>query len=573
MKKLFAILLTAALLVTSAAIVLANDYEDKDVEYDYVEEDHIIFPEIDLFLGWWVPDDREFDSLIDELVYRRFGTGSDFLFGYATEIGRTYTAGQFEIEVVGSLAMKGPTFNVPIWHWPDVQEIEWDEETGMIIWPDFDDVYMEDNYVTVVEAYVFIAIRDLTGELDLLRGGNLELAFLEDELGFRPFMGWATGLHVARDTDRAYFVIQIRDDYEVVPDLVDISFELGYFLSGFVWESSFAGIDIVALLESHEAGFVYEVLNVDEELVGLGERWGFVSPQLAEIMGEDFDPLSFDFEVMAQGELDIRLADSHYLTNIALTDDVLLRIQMTVPQLLAARPGLMGWSSVFLVDTRLEAQRDALVAERDAIFLRWQEEGFDFDDPDLIRINERLNEIGDSRLQDLYTINLTRWWETDAPSVNEHGYYISDLDLLNHLDFMITSSFHETQEPIPFSFSGSTPVLDFGIAEFYGTHSVFVHDRYLNMTDVVVSMTQISFNVQDTAFIPDLQYEGVFVFDLFEIEYIMADGEIIQIPWFGGSSWSHPHEGDELSVSNFTFAILIDIRELVGVRINGTEIR
>ena len=52
----------------------------------------------------------------------------------------------------------------------------------------------------------------------------------------------------------------------------------------------------------------------------------------------------------------------------------------------------------------------------------------------------------------------------------------------------------------------------------------------------------------------------------------MADGVILQDLWFGGAMWSWPYEGDEMAVSSFSFNYFVDVRELVGVRINSTEI-
>ena len=376
-----------------------------------------------------------------------------------------------------------------------------------------------------------------------------------------------------------YFAIQLRSEYEEVPQLVDFSFELEYFLTGFVWYSGLAGIDIAALLAGHEASFVTEGPYVDvdgeewvQEYLLLNERWGFRSHRLDEIMGEDFNPLSYDFEILAMNELNVQIADGHYITNIALTDDVLLRIQFTEPPHMAVRPG-MGWTSVQLVDARLQALQEALWEDWDAAWIAWIEAGYAWEDFDESELVERANELDEAHVQELFSVNLTRWWDMDAPVVVEIGYLVEDLDLLNHLDFMVHSSYYETQDPIPFGFSGSTQVLDFGAVEFSGTHSVFVHDRYLNVTDVRVGFTGISFSVQDTAFFPDLDAESVNVFDLFEIEFIMVDGEVRRDLWFGGAMWAWPYEGDELSVSSFEFDFFTDTRQLVGVRINGTEIR
>ena len=192
MKKIFAVLLTVALFATNAVIVLANDYEDANEEYDYgyaydepeyvyaEEEDYedVVFPEA--YRIWWIPDwDREFDNLLDELVFRRFGEGSDFLFEFVTEIGQTFTVGRFEIEVVGSIAFEGRRFDRAMWHWPEETVFYWDEETGemnMLNMPD--EAVRDESYVTEVETHVFVAIRDLTGELDKQMGGSLVLAHI-----------------------------------------------------------------------------------------------------------------------------------------------------------------------------------------------------------------------------------------------------------------------------------------------------------------------------------------------------------------------------------------------------------
>ena len=592
MKKLFAILLTVALFATNAVIVLANGYEDTNEEYEYEneytydetdydyteDEDYadIVLPDVDLDFGWRMPDwDREFDNLLDELIFRQFGAGSEFLFDYATEIGQTFAVGQFEIEVVGAIAFEGRRFGMTVWDWPE--ELEWDEETGEIIWPVSEAEVREVTYFTEIESYVFVAIRDLRGEIDMQRGVDLELARELDEHGWFTRFSWSNPLLVVRETDRAYFAIQMRSDFEEVPQQVDISFALEYFLADFVWDSDFAGIDFAALLADHEATFVIEDVYAYfdwEEPVLLEERWGFVTPQLAEIMGADFDPLSTDFEVMATGELSIRLAEGHYLTNIALTDDVLLRIQMTEPAPATVRRSIGAF--VQLVDTRLEAEQNALWEEWDASMTAWLAAGHNWEDFDSSRFIDRQGEIEAARVRELFSIDLIGWWDMDSPRVNEIGYFINDMDLLNHLDFLVNTSDYETQVPIPFSFSGNAYVLDFGVVEFPGTHRVFIHDRYTDVSDVSVSLMGISFEVQDTAYLADLHDGLISVFDMFEIEFITADGEVLQDLWFGGAGWSkytQHYEDEYLDVSWFSFDFFIDVREVIGVRINGTEIR
>ena len=571
MKKIFAILLTVALFATNAVIVLANEYEDANEGYvfAYEEPDYedVVFPEL-YDLGWlmWMPDwDREFDRLLDELIFRRFGEGSDFLFDYATEIGRTFTTARFEIEVVGSIAFEGSRWGMPLWDWHE--DTGQYEETGEV------------TYLTDVESYVFIAIRDLRDELDMRSGVNLELAHEVQELGGFAFhrFSWANQVQVARESEWAYFAIQGTSAVEDVPRQVDISFTLEYFLADFVWHSDFAGIDFAALLARHEASFTAEDVYAyfdGEEPVLMEERFGFASPILAEVMGADFDPLSPDFEVMVLGELNVRLADGHYLTNIALADDVLLRIQLTEPPH-AGRRG-MAWTSVQLVDARVQAEQDALWEEWDASLIAWLDAGRDWEDFDDSRFFERARELEARLVQELFSISLTQWWDMDAPVVNETGFYVGDSQLLNHLDFMVHSSYYETHVPIPFSFSGNVPVLDFGAVEFAGTHRVFVHDRYLNLTELRVGLTAISFEVLDTAFLDDLFDEGrINVFDLFEIEFIMASGEVLQDLRFGSAGWSRTtqyFEGDRLDKSWFSFDFMVDPRGVVGVRINGTEI-
>ena len=592
MKRILAMLLIVALFAANTVIVLANDYENANGEYDYEytydapdydypeEEDYEVVPlppQVHVVSGWgWIDDwVREFDSLLDEMVFRRFGMGSDFLLGYATEIGRTFTAGRFEIEVVGSIAFEGRTFNWPIARWQEWEDftLEWDEETGEIIWPD---PIMEDNYVTEVDAHVFIAIRDLTGVLDMQRGASLELAVGQDEFGWMFATGWAQNIQVARESDRAYFAIQIRNSHEEVPVQADISFELEYFLSGFDWEFGFAGIDLIALLAGHDASFVVEEYFYleDEGPFPIGDRWGFTEPRLAEIMGEDFNPLASDFAIMAEGEINVHIADGNYITNIALTDDVILRIQMLEPPHIARRVG-MGFSSVHLIDTRIHAQQEALSEEWSEAWTAWFEAGYAWEDFDDSWLVERRNELEYAQLQQLFFISLSRWWdrEMDSPHMSETGFYVRDLDQLNYLDFMVQSTFYEIVEPIPFSFTGSTQVLEFGEVEFTDLYRVFVHDRYLDVTNVSISLTGIRFDVHETAFFIDLQYENVWAFELFEIEFILSDGEVLQDLRSGGSHWSWPYAGDELSVSSFEFSYFIDVRQVVGVRINGTEIR
>ena len=612
MKKYFAFLLTIALFAANAMIVMANDYEYTNDEYeydneyawpdyDYVDEEDykeeyevIIFPELDF--GWWISGwDREFDTLIEELIFHRFGEGSEFLLPYVIDINQTFTAGRFEIEVIGAIAFEGRRFRAPFWdfhtgHVTSTFEVDeetgettllsteifvLDEETGEYILQSSDEGIPEVIYLTEVEAHIFIAVRDLMGELDMSRDAHLELQFELDEFGWPMNGGWPRFIHVARETDRAYFSIQIRDELKEVPNQLDISFAIKYFLTDFAWESDSAGIDFVALLAGHEASFIivdeYVYINGDEPIPN--HRWGSTTHFLEELMGVDFDPMSPDFEVMAIGELNIRLADGNYLTNIAITDDVVLRIQRHVSQHIAVRTG-MAWTSVDLVDVRVEAMQNAMWDEMSERWSAWIEAGYDWEDFDDSWQVEILAEIDALQVRDLYNINLTQWWDRDAPSVTEVGYFIRDMDVLSYLDFMIHSSFYETQAPLPFSFSGIVPVTRFAEIEFPGIYRVFVQDRYLNLTDLSVSMMEIRFEVHDTAFFLDLDREQfISPFDLFEIEFIMADGEILQGLWFGGAMWAWPYEGDELSASQFAFDFFVDVREVVGVIINGTEIR
>ena len=95
----------------------------------------------------WFPE-REFDNLIEELLYRRFfGDVSEFLLPYFTEINQTFTVGQFEIEVIGAIALEGRRSS-QVWHTYEGA---------------YRDFVIETVFVPIVDSNVFVAIRDLNG--------------------------------------------------------------------------------------------------------------------------------------------------------------------------------------------------------------------------------------------------------------------------------------------------------------------------------------------------------------------------------------------------------------------------
>ena len=557
MKKLFAILLTVALFATNAVIVMANDNVDTNEEHMPVV---IVLPFPEFDFDWWFPS-REFDSLIEELIFHRFGEGSEFLLPYVTEINQIFTAGQFEIEVIGAIAFEGRRRSQQVTH---------------IYGEAFDEVVVEIEmfFVPNVVSNVFVAIRDLSGEQNMQDGVHLELARIFDEFGWpSPDGGWPQSLQVWRDTDRAYFAINQHHELEELPEQVDISFTLEYLLADFVWSSDIAGIDIADLLQNHEASFeAADYIYSNGEESPTISRWGWTTPVGTELLGDDFDPMAPDFGVLAIGELNIRLAEGFYLSNIALTDGAILRIQLAEPSHMAVRMG-MGWTSIQLINRTHEEERNALWEESNRRWTEWFEAGYDWEDFDESWLWERLDEIDGQGLQELFVITSSDWLNVDAPHITETGYFIENLDLLDHLDFLVHKTYHGVHLPIPFSFSGVVPVHAFPTVEFPGIHRVFVHDRYLNLVNVAVSLMEISFDVQDTAFLFDRDYEGFFnAFDLFEIEIIMADGTILRDLWFGGSSLWGPIDGDDLHVSSITFSFFTDVRQVTGLRINGTEI-
>ena len=590
MKK-FLLVLVIALFASNAAIVMADDYNDTNDGDGYVYEELILsyddgegyevtLPEVFHIAAWhsifgW-DREREFDSLAEELLFAQFRDGSEFLLPYLTEINQVFTVGRFEVEVVAALAIQGRTTSGSVWHWPETFELEWDEETGEIIWPDEGLAAVEYHFSTDVESVVFVAIRDLTGEIDALSGTHLEfLHEADEEFGFFTGggMAWANALHVMRDSDRMYFSISNRHIFDEIPQQVDISFELEYLFSDFVWDEGLAGLDIAGLVEQHEPSFAAETpyWEWDGYFVP-SEWWGFTQPLLNEVAGEGFDPLSPDFELLVRDELNIRLAEGHYLTNIALTDDVILRIQLSEPSRVGFVHRLGAWTHIRLVDTRVEEDRSAFFDEWNASWTEWMDAGNAWEDFDEDLWMERLNLIEESQVQELYRIDLTRWWEPDASHVTETGYFV--VDNLEFLDFFISTSYYETQVPIPFSFSGYVPVLDFGAIEIPGTHRIFVYDRYLDITDIGISINEVGFRVYDTAFIVELDIvRHITPFDLFEVEFIMTSGEVLQDMWFSSSMWQWPFEEDELSVSYFALSgFMIDVREVIGVRINGLDI-
>ena len=152
-----------------------------------------------------------------------------------------------------------------------------------------------------------------------------------------------------------------------------------------------------------------------------------------------------------------------------------------------------------------------------------------------------------------------------------YDYFIEDEETVGYLDFNIISSGFEVDVPIGFSFAGVyVPILDLGSVSFDGVFQVFVQDSYFSMTDLEVTMRGISFRVLDAA--PLWVDNGINAFDLFDIEYVFADGEVIS-PRFSSASWGGPGHDDGESSASYSFGgIFVDVRKLVGIRINGTEI-
>ena len=77
------------------------------------------------------------------------------------------------------------------------------------------------------------------------------------------------------------------------------------------------------------------------------------------------------------------------------------------------------------------------------IWLEWFEADYDWEDIDDSWLWDELNAIDGRDLQELFQIRLHQF-APDALEVAETGYLIDDLDLLNHLDFVVHKSYYGT---------------------------------------------------------------------------------------------------------------------------------
>ena len=586
MKKMISFVLAIALVAASGITVFAHGYEETEAATEASDFPFAAGGGVQ-FIGDW---DREFDSPIEQFLFMRFGEGFEHAKRNLTDINKTFAAGDFEIEILSAMALADREFRRPVVQIPQAPRVlEWDPETGEIIWGEQDMLEERAVYTNLVDVFIFGTLKDPGGILGDMREAILDISRERDEPMFLLHsFALANVVHVDSETGAAYFATVLQVSAAPDAEYVNADFTIERMLSDFRRDEWYAGIDFAYILATHEASFVVEPL--DEAQVfpdGQPRRSGFVAYEFGRALGDDSHPLSPEAETLARGELSIQVTENMHITNLALRDNLLL-VQITEPgfdlEAMEAIPfgfrplppigpphPAMGATFTELVDTRISRDDIAsVVEEMRASFVEWTSAGNEPQDFDDSLYSERLHEFHNRRLHEAYMIDIT--FGHNEPRITERAFLIEDAGLIDHLDFGISASYFAIDIPLQFSFEGVyVPILNMGRLSFDGVFQVFIQGSYFGLTDLEVSMREISFSVLDPE--PLWVDHGANAFDLFEIEYVFADGETIG-QRFSTGSWSSPSPRDGENSASYSFSgVFVDIGELVGVRINGTEIR
>ena len=501
--------------------------------------------------------ERIFDDVIDQLYFNQFRDGFENVRRHSIDIGQVVRHGNFEMEVLSSVAIAGQSFTVQNWAFPPFTFVE---ATGVFLLNEDAEYEAVTGYS--VDVYTFISLRDTTGQVDFSWGTIVDLAQVFDVASpldwsappmSHGMFGSANLIFVDEEAGISYFVVRhstsITDE-----ESISVDFTIERIMADQRNVSEEIVIDFAELLANHEATFI-EAGNIG----GSSSQ----SMEMFEVLGEDFDMFSSYREIMERNELNIHVFDDFYITNIALVDD-LLKIQISEP--LFTDGWGSQWSHIRLINTSAELVDIHVLLEE-----------MDFEDIDEAFWAEMATISRARYPHSLFSIEVTEITDYFMPigdrRLIERVYHIEDMSILDYLAFSGNMTYFAVMEYVNLSAETfEVPVLNHRLL-LEDTQVQVMGENYL-LTDIQVSSMEIRFRVDGDGELFNIVggRSHVPMHELFEINLVFADGTETTYMFFStGMSFSQSDTtGQRASDLSINFGgNFIDVENLVGIRVNG----
>ena len=363
-----------------------------------------------------VQEPRSLHEILESL-FRQPLSWDDYLYMLerGTPINQTLTYENFELEVLGAIAIAEPAFYHPAWM-----------ITGSIIeeteeWQQRD--YYEEIGIFFVRKFYFVSLRDTVGKTDLSNTmlGDIEFDFVGSLNHGTLYMF----VHYDASTSTSYHVVGYTNyKLQDTTDLIT-SFTIGQTNIGRTEFSKDLGLPVADILNSHEASFGefhprwglrfdYIIANQDPDIYGKIRASGFFR--------------DFRDQFLYFNELDIHLYGGMYITNIALRDNF-LHVQVIEPAEQDIPQSRYDWMRLGIVDTRIESISTLPVWDDYEIRGIWE------------LSNHDMSESFDNN-------------ELMEHMITEHVFFVPDLDMLQYLDFNVMGVYFEERIQVHFDFPG-----------------------------------------------------------------------------------------------------------------------
>lgn len=526
---------------------------------------------------------HNFDNPVDLMYFSIFGEGFEIMQRQSSNINRTINQGNWQLELLSSIAVLGQSFPRPVW--PDnveaiiTEDGIWtivDADTGEII--DIEDLEVVET--SDVNIYTFLTLRDTSGQINV--GFDVQLGIQEREMTANVpfFMGHINMIYFDEETGLMYFVLQHHKNTENIGNNVSIDFGIDRILADNRTIENIIELDIADLLGQHQATFF---VSDGSNIQAIGSSW-----EMNNILGEDFDPSADGTELMTFGELNINLlemagmVENFTLSNIALRDNLLM-VQVREPNIRTFPSE--RWFNLVLIDPRVEPVDWEDIEEiwNELLATGTMEEQLDF------RLN--LNTMGSGRyFNDLYSITMTSMDESFPPSdmrYTERAFHIADLEVLDHINFFVGGQYFGLVDTVNFDLSITAPVIagELKPVSEYAYALVNIEGVEFTFRNFVITTMGIHFDIEEAKAMIDRinNLDRWFApTDYFDIYLIYIDGTEIR---YNASltSWSRTdgpvvpgsERGSDSDNVSYEFSMIlgggiIDIENLAAIRINDT---
>ena len=507
-KRIFSVIICTALVFSLGTSLVSAEVTEPDparssIPHHLLEYFDLIGRELQIF-----------DDVLDQVYFNYFGEGFQFMLRHSEELNEVITYGDFTVELLSAVAIAGeerPSFS-------------FDEET---------ETYSEDwsNSFRSVNSYIFLSMQDESGEIDFLDGTTT--------LRLAPW-GSSQLLYYDYETGTAYFVAEVFTHVDEV-DSISIDFEIDAIFSDMRDFSEIIELDLVELLENHEA-----TTTTEDSGMFSGMSW---SQEAEELLDERFaeqfhgrgtnDETSI--ETLVRNELNISLCQDRYISNIALIQGF-LHLQINEGIIEGGTWPAERSSFLSLTDTRSGEH----IHNISTLFLEERDEEF--------------NMVSDRRYE-------------------EQIYHFPDADTMNYLALSIIGHYFNTIMPLNISASLDLPLVIRQIDIDEGLEIEILGELY-SIVDISIVPTSISYTIVDGLVLqedcvsrePGCLEERFSPFEHIEITLIYDDGT--EQEFFGNNgSWGammHAEEMDELKDLQVTVGgVAIDMDSLAAIRING----